>query len=59
MVIPYDPQAPQVAVGMNGYYISVVPVQMAGAGTTSTSPPPNYATVQMNPNSGSTIIYRP
>ncbi len=47
------------ATGMNELYLTVVPLQYAGVGTITTTPPPNYATIQINPSTGSSIIYRP
>jgi uncharacterized protein (TIGR02596 family) len=38
-----------------GLYLTVVPARLASA----TSPPPNYATIQLNPDSGSVQLFRP
>jgi len=59
-IVPFYPAGnPPPAVGMYAMYVTVVPTQFAGIVGASTTPPPNYATIQVNPRSGSTLIYRP
>jgi hypothetical protein len=37
--------------------LTVVAARLAGANTASV--PPNYATIQLNPDSGSVLLFRP
>jgi uncharacterized protein (TIGR02596 family) len=43
------------ASSMAGLYLSIVPIRYAQ----STSPPHNYVTVQLNPNTGTELVFRP
>ncbi len=60
-MIPVSSVATGEASEMTGAYLTLVP---AGNGSTATAPggsgaPKNYLIVQLNPNTGSTVVYRP
>ena len=62
-VIPVSSVATGESSEMTGAYLSVVPARYGNSGTLPTpgvtSGQSNYLIVQMNPNTGSTLIYRP
>ena len=58
VVVPYN-TITRALPGMSGLYLTVVPTRLAGVGGAATTPPPNYATIEVDPITGTTIIYRP